>query len=391
MSLVSFDMCSSQLKHRYFQTVLRPAYAQAVTMATPRESRCVGCNTAMLSTALNDNQHCLACSTPAGRCVGCKVALRAAWPSRLCSRCQHIIGPGDQVTLNDEHLWIPCMGCQREVLRGALSYDQLCMECSAPPSLCTRCTVNIPAHWSYRLCRRCQQPKRHLFREWTFCQLCRNKVVYRAINIEHECLECSAPQGLCALCNGLLPANWAYRLCETCHTRRFSAEPPPAQLQFVSCDICARLVCDTALCPARCLRCRQLNNRPTCSSCNEILTSSRRTTGLCQACSNAEIAAGCREWDLHKSQQGIVGSSHEELAEQAESEIRTVDPALFADEYASATSDTERRQEADAEPQAASPPPTKRHRGENRTRTAQRGLPPAGTEGGGTGTPCMIE
>ena len=331
-------------------------------MATPRQTRCVGCITAMMSTALNDNQHCRACSTPAGRCVRCKVALRAAWPSRLCSRCQHIIGPGDEVTVNDEHLWLQCMGCQREVLRGALSHDQLCMECSAPPSTCTRCTVNIPADWPYRLCPRCQQPKRQPLRVWAVCQRCRKEVIYLAINTEGQCLECSEPQSLCDLCNGLLPANWAYRLCETCHTRRFPAEHQWT-LQFVCCDICARLVWDTALCPARCLRCRQLNNRPTCSSCNEILTSSRRTTGLCQACSNAEIVAGFRAWDLYKAQLGMAESSHEEMAEQAESETPTVDPALFDDEYISATSDTERRQEPDAEPQSASPPPTKRHRG----------------------------
>jgi len=365
-------MCSSELKHRHFQTMLRPVYAQAGTMATPRESRCVGCHTAMLSRALNDNEHCLACSTPAGLCVRCKVALQAAWPSRLCSGCQHMIGPGDQVTLKDEDLWLPCMGCQREVLRGAVSYDQLCMECSAPPSTCTRCTVIIPAHWSYRLCPRCQQPKRQPLRVWAACQRCRKEVIYRAINTEGQCLECSEPQGLCDLCNGLLPANWAYRLCETCYTRRFSAEPPPAQLQFVCCDICARLVCDTALCPARCLRCRQLNNRPACSSCNVMLTSSSRTTGLCQACSDAEIVAGFREWDLYKSQEGMAESSHEDMAEQAESETPTVDPALLDAEYTRATSDTERRQEPAAEPQPSSLPPTKRHRGENRTRSAQR-------------------
>ena len=59
----------------------------------------------------------------------------------------------------------------------------------------------------------------------------------------------------------------------------------------------------------------------------------------------------------------MAESSHEEMAEQADSETPTVEPALLDDEYISATSDTERRQEPYAEPQSASPPPTKRHRG----------------------------
>jgi len=103
-----------------------------------------------------------------------------------------------------------------------------------------------------------------------------------------------------------------------------------------------------------------------------MLTSSSRTTGLCQACSDAEIVAGFREWDLYKSQEGMAESSHEDMAEQAESETPTVDPALLDAEYTRATSDTERRQEPAAEPQPSSLPPTKRHRGENRTRSAQR-------------------